>query len=71
MDEFLDMAEELDGMDRSLNTWEANFLNGILALLRKNQPLSPGRETKLREIHEKYLGGETDASEGDDDALFM
>ncbi len=73
MDEFLDMAEELDGMDRSLNTWEAQFLEDMLTKLRNGENLTPGKggqEAKLREIYDKYLGENWESSD-DDDPVFM
>lgn len=56
-DELLGMAQELDGMERDLaSSWEVDFLENMLTLLRSGQSLSPDRESKLRQIHAKYLG---------------
>ena len=59
MRELLEMAEELDGMDRNVSSWEANFLQDMLNKLRAGEALTIGedsQEAKLREIYEKYLG---------------
>ncbi len=74
MDEFLDMAEELDGMDKSLNSWEATFLEDMLTKLRNGETLTPGKngqEAKLREIYDRYLGECWGSADGDDEPVFM
>ncbi len=74
MDEFLDMAEELDGMDKSLNSWEATFLEDMLTKLRNGETLTPGKngqEAKLREVYDKYLGESWGSADGDDGQVFM
>lgn len=74
MDEFLDMAEELDGMDKSLNSWEATFLEDMLTKLRNGETLTPGKngqEAKLRQIYDRYLGENWGSTDDDDDPVFM
>ena len=59
MRELLEMAEELDGMDCDVSSWEANFLQEMLNKLRAGKTLTIGegsQEAKLREIYEKYMG---------------
>ena len=58
MDELLELAQELDGMDRDVTHWEAGFLQNILNQLRAGTPLRQPQEAKLREIHEQYLGAD-------------
>jgi hypothetical protein len=71
MDELLEMAQELDGMERDLETtWEVDFLENMLTLLRNGQSLSPNREAKLRQIHDKYLGDGAQSG-GDSGDVFM
>lgn len=63
----LEMAEALNKMDRDLGTWEADFHNAVLQLLRVELPLTPKQTEKLKEIYEKYLGEDADAGETIDD----
>ncbi len=68
--ELLEMAQELDGMERDLGTsWEVDFLENMLTLLRSGQNLSPDRESKLRQIHARYLSDDAHpvSDEGGDD----
>jgi len=60
----LEMAVALDGMDRDVSSWEADFLESVLLRLNDGRPISPKQEAKLRELHERYLAGDGD---GDDD----
>ncbi len=74
MDELLEMAEELDGMDKSLNSWEIQFLEDMLKRLREGENLTPGKngqEAKLRQIYDKYLGENWGSAGDDDDPVFM
>lgn len=32
--EYLEMAQEIDGMDRDVTTWEADFIDSVLSRLR-------------------------------------
>lgn len=64
MDELLEMAQELDGMDRSVTSWEADFLESVLVRLREGRGLTThagGQEAKLRQIYAKYFEGGDDA----------
>lgn len=56
----LEMAEELDGMDRDVTSGEANLLEEILNTLRAGRELKPKDEAKLELMHEKYLGQKDD-----------
>ncbi len=67
MSELLDMAEELDGMERSVTTWEAGFLESVLELLREDIRISPKQESKLKAMHDQYLGPYADEPKDDDD----
>ncbi len=67
MEELLDMAEALDGMDRDVASWEADFLESVLTRLRSNQRLTEKQEAKLRQIHEKYFEADgTSSPRGDE-----
>jgi len=64
----LEMAEALDGMERAVSSWEADFIESVLIRLREeHRPLTDGQVEKLREIYEKYLGEETDRKPDEDD----
>jgi hypothetical protein len=63
----IEMAEALNKMDMDLNSWEADFHDNVLKLLRAGQQLSPGRLVKLKEVYEKYLGEDAESKEISDD----
>ncbi len=63
----LEMAEALNKMEKPLNTWECDFHDTVLRLLREGQPLSEWRTAKLKEIYEKYLGEDAEVDETIDD----
>lgn len=63
----LEMAEALDKMDRDLNSWEADFHNSILEILRFGGNLSTKEALKLKEIYERYLGEDAAVDETIDD----
>ncbi len=74
MDELLEMAQELDGMDKSVNSWEAQLLEDTLIKLRAGQTLTPGQkgqEAKLREIYDRYLGEDCESTDDSDADTFM
>ena len=50
-----EMAKALDGMDRDLPTWEANFLDSILKRLGRGGTLTQLQTSKLVEIWRKYF----------------
>lgn len=54
----LEMAEELDGMERDVTSWEADFLEKILEILRFGLQLSPKQADTLEKMHERYLGSD-------------
>ena len=68
-EEHLEMAQELDGMDRDVGSWAADFLQNILTCLRGGGTLSVERVKKLRELHGKYfgVGATSEPDEGDED----
>jgi hypothetical protein len=77
----LEMAEELNDMDRDMTSGEADFHDGALKDLRKGKKLKPKDEAKLELLHEKYLAekpGEEEEeevpaeeeTEGEDDVDF-
>ncbi len=55
-EEYLEMAQDLDGMDEDVTSWEANFLDSILTHLRNGGRLSPNRVNSLKDMYEKYFG---------------
>jgi hypothetical protein len=56
----LEMAQELDAMERGVTSWEADFLNTILTNINRNVPLTQGQQRKLEELYEHYLGDEAE-----------
>lgn len=61
VNEALELAEELDNMERDVTTWEADFLESILKRLREDgSELTPKQEYQLRRMEEKYLAGGDD-----------
>ncbi|MGH9391937.1 MAG: hypothetical protein ACRD1Z_20230 [Vicinamibacteria bacterium] len=52
----LEMAQELDGMERDVTSWEAGFLDTVLKRLREGRVLTEGQAEKLEQIHREYLG---------------
>lgn len=51
----LAMAEDLDKMERDVNSWEAGFLESVLVRLKKEKlPLTETQVKTLKEMHEKY-----------------
>jgi len=63
-DEALEIAEELDGMDRDVTSWEADFLANILPLLRQGRGVSEKQEAVLLKMKKKYLDEDDDAGRG-------
>jgi len=53
--EHLEMAEEIDRMERDVTSWEADFLDSILKRLRNKIPLTPKQAEVLEGMHEKYI----------------
>lgn len=51
----LRMAEELDGMTRSVTSAEADFLDGALKAIRGKKRLSSADAVKLERMYNKYL----------------
>lgn len=62
----LEMAEDLNDMDRDMTSTEADFHDGALKELRKGKKLKPKDEAKLELLYEKYFGEK--AAEEDEDA---
>lgn len=52
----LEMAKELDGMDRDVTSWEADFLSSILEKLNFGLALTQKQASRLTEMYERYLG---------------
>jgi hypothetical protein len=63
----LEMAKELDGMERDVTSWEADFLNSILTRLDRGLPISHAQQKKLEELYEHYLGQDADDMEAEVD----
>lgn len=59
----VEIAKELDAMERSVTSWEASFLDSILTRLSRGYPLSDKQEKVLREMHGKYLGDGTEETQ--------
>lgn len=62
----LQMAEELNDMDRDMTSGEADFHDRVLKELRKRKKLKPQDEAKLELIHEKYLAKAEGEEESDE-----
>lgn len=69
MEELIAMATELDKMERSVSSWEAEFLDSTLKLLGDLQPLTLKQEKKLREIYARYLGDGSDGGSDPDEEV--
>ena len=63
----LEMAKELDGMERDVTSWEADFLNSILEKLNFGLALTEKQATRLSEMYERYLGDGSPDPEADVD----
>jgi hypothetical protein len=62
------MAEALDGMEKSVSSWEADFIESVLVRLRKeHRPLTDAQAEKLKEVYDKYLGEEAEGKPDEDD----
>ncbi len=68
-EEHLEMAEELDSMALDVTSWEAEFLESVLGLLREGSPLSPKQAKTLKGMYAKYLGEDEggDGEKGEDE----
>lgn len=64
----LEMAKELDEMDRDVTGGEADFLDRVLRILKADGKLTPKEEARLELVHEKYLGGKEGEKFPEDDA---
>lgn len=56
----LEMAKELDELDRDLRTEEADLLDLALKTLKAGKRLGPKDAAKFELIYEKYMGDEDD-----------
>lgn len=61
----LEMAEELNDMDKDMTSTEAEFHDKALKDLRKKKTLKPKDEAKLELIYEKYLGEKPEEEEAE------
>lgn len=61
----LEMAEELNDMDRDMNSGEADFHDEALKDLRKGKELKPKDQAKIELLYEKYLGEKPEEDEGE------
>ena len=52
----LEMAKAIDGMERDVTSWEADFLNSILDSLSFGLALTQKQAARLEEMYERYLG---------------
>jgi hypothetical protein len=60
----LEMAVELDEMERDVTSDEATFLERALKDLRSGKELRPKHLAKLEAMHEKYLGEPDEEEDG-------
>lgn len=56
IEEHLELAKELDGMEREISSWEVDFLENVLKRLRAGRSLSAKQQAALMEMHAKYFG---------------
>ena len=54
-EEQLGIAEDLDGMEEDVTTWEATFLESVLVQLRAGRGLSDKQENTLLRMKLDYL----------------
>lgn len=64
IEEALELAQELDGMERDVTSWEADFLSSILPRLREGHGLSEKQEKVLLGMKKKYLDEKDDEGDG-------
>ena len=64
----LEMAEELNDMDRDMTSAEADFHDRVLVELRAGKKLKPKDEAKLELLYEKYFTGAEDDEDQADSA---
>lgn len=60
----LEMAEELNDMDRDMTSSEADFHDRVLVELRAGKKLKPKDEGKLELLYEKYFTSAEDEEGG-------
>lgn len=51
---YLEMAEEIDASEEDVDSWEAEFLENVLPLLRDGKELSPKQKAILEKMHKSY-----------------
>lgn len=59
----LEMAEELNDMERDMTSAEADFHDRVLVELRAGKKLKPKDEGKLELLYEKYFANAEDEEE--------
>jgi hypothetical protein len=63
----LEMAKELDGMERAVTSDEAELLEEVLKMLKAGKRLSPAQASKIEKMDKKYLSEKEEESEDDEE----
>lgn len=64
--ELLDLAKDLDDMDRKVTTWESEFLDSVLRVLVAGGSLSAKQREILIDMETKYLESNDDEEDEDE-----
>lgn len=62
--DYLEMAKELDGMDRDVTSWESGFLDSVLRAFKRKNELTHKQKMKLKDMYNHYINGSE--AEGDE-----
>ena len=63
----LEKAEELDEMEKTLSSDNADLLERVLKSLRAGSKLKPRDKTRLAELYDKHFGEHEEEDKGADD----
>ena len=63
----LEKAEELDEMEKTLSSDNADLLERVLKALRAGSKLKPRDKTRLAELYDKHFGEHEEEDKGSDD----
>lgn len=64
----LEKAEELDEMEKTLSSDNADLLERVLKTLRAGSKLKPKDKTKLAELYDKHFGEKDEESDVKDES---
>ena len=56
-EDFKEIVQRLDSMEKEVMDWEADFLESIMVALKKGWSLSPKQAKVLRGMRDRYLEG--------------